>query len=115
MKPYIANLLFAILLISMSLWGYLTSDNPSFTALIPTFAGVILLALTPPMKKENKTIAHIVVVLTLLLIIALIKPLTAAFGRTDNMAIMRVIFMMGWGVVAAGIYIKSFVDARRRK
>ncbi len=114
MKPYIANLVFAVLLIVMSLWGYLTSDNPSFTALIPTFAGAILLALTPSLKKENKTIAHIVVILTVLLIIALIKPLTAAFGRSDNMAIIRVLVMMGWGVVAMGVYVKSFVAARRK-
>lgn len=98
----------------MSLWGYLTSDNPSFTALIPTIAGLILLAMTPSMKKENKIVAHIVVVLTLLLIIALIKPFTAALGRSDNLAIMRVLVMMGWGVVAMIVYVKSFVDARRK-
>ncbi len=114
MKPFIANLIYAILLIAISLWGYFTSDNPSFTAFIPTIAGAILLALTPSMKKENKTVAHIVVVLTLLLIIALIKPLTAAFGRSDNMAVMRVLIMMGWGVVAMIVYIKSFIAASRK-
>lgn len=114
MKPYIANLIYAILLIAISLWGYLTSASPSFTAFIPTIAGIILLALTPSMKNENKTVAHIVVALTLLLIIALIKPLTAAFGRDDTMAIIRVLIMMGWGVVAMGVYVKSFIDARKK-
>jgi hypothetical protein len=115
MKPFVANLVFAILLIAMSLWGYLSSDDPSFTALIPTFAGVILLAMTPSMKKENRIVAHIVVVLTLLLIIALIKPLTAAFARSDNMAIMRVLVMLGWGVLAMIVYVKSFIKSRRKK
>ena len=114
MKPFIANLIYAILLIAISLWGYFTSDNPSFTAFIPTIAGAVLLALTPSMKKENKTIAHIVVVLTLLLIVALVKPLTAAFGRSDSMAITRILIMMGWGVVAMIVYIKSFITARKK-
>jgi len=114
MKPFLANLIYAILLIAISLWGYFTSDNPSFTAFIPTIAGAILLAMTPAMKKENKTVDHIVVVLTLLLIVALIKPLTAAIGRSDDMAMIRVMLMMAWGVVAMIVYIKSFIDVRKK-
>jgi len=114
MKPYVANLINAILLIAISLWGYFTSDNPSFTAFIPTIAGVILLGLTPAMKNENKTVAHVVVVLSFILIIALIKPLTAALGRSDDIALTRILIMLGWGVVAMIIYIKSFIDARKK-
>ena len=36
-----ANLINSLSLISLSLWGYFSSDTPSMTALIPTFIGVI--------------------------------------------------------------------------
>ena len=115
MKPYVVNLIYGILLVLLSLWGYSASENPSATAFIPIGFGVLFLALTPGMKKENKTIAHIVVVLTVLVLGGLVKPLLGALDRTDNMAIARVIVMMIWGVIALAVYIKSFVDARRAK
>lgn len=115
MRPYITNLLYSILLIVLSLWGYLASPSPSFTTFIPTVFGVLFLAMTPIMKRENKTIAHIVVALTLLLVIALVKPLTAAIGRSDTAATVRVAIMLVGGIVAMIIYIKSFVDVRRSR
>lgn len=115
MKPYVANLIYGILLVLLSLWGYMSSETPSVTAFIPTAFGVVLLALTPAMKKGNKAVAHIVVILTLLVLGGLVKPLLGAMGRTDNMAMARVIVMMAWGVVAMVVYIKSFIDARRNR
>jgi FtsH-binding integral membrane protein len=115
MKPYFANLIYGMLLIILSLWGYFVSDSPSATAFIPTGLGALLLIFTPGMKKENKVIAHLVVILTLLIIIALIMPLIGAINRNDTAAIARVVIMMVWGVVAMIIYIKSFVDARSSK
>lgn len=115
MKPYLANLIYGILLVLLSLWGYMSSETPSVTAFIPTAFGVVLLALTPAMKKGNKAVAHIVVIFTLLVLGGLVKPLLGALGRADNMAMARVIVMMAWGVVAMVIYIKSFIDARRNR
>ena len=115
MRPYITNMLYAILLILLSLWGYLASPSPSFTTFIPTVFGVLFLAMTPIMKRENKTISHIVVVLTLLLVIALVKPLTAAIDRSDTAATVRVAIMLVGGIAAMIIYIKSFVDVRRSR
>ncbi|MCF8366875.1 MAG: hypothetical protein K9H16_13895 [Bacteroidales bacterium] len=115
MKPFVVNFIYAILLIALSLWGYMASESPSPTAFIPTAFGVLLLALTPGMKKENKVAAHVVVVLTVLVLGGLVKPLTGALDRADNMAIARIIVMMAWGVIALAVYVKSFVDARRKK
>lgn len=115
MKPYVANLIYGILLVMLSLWGYTASESPSATAFIPTALGVVLLALTPAMKKGNKTVAHIVVVVTVLVLGGLVKPLLGALDRADNMAIARVFLMMAWGVLALIVYIKSFVDARRSR
>jgi len=115
MKPYVANFIYGFLLILFSLTGYVSSANPSPTALIPVFFGLLFLALTLKMKAENKTVAHIVVILTFILIIALVKPLTGAIGRNDSMAVIRVGIMIGWGIIAAFVYIKSFINARRNR
>ena len=113
MKPYLASLLNAIILIAIGLWGYLGSETPSYTALIPVGAGIILILLNKGVMKENKVIAHIAVVLTLLILIALIKPLTAGLERSDNMAVIRVIAMMLSTLFAIRYFVKSFVDARK--
>ena len=68
MKAHVASLINAVLLIVLSSWGYLTSDTPSITALIPTIIGVILLALNKGIKTENKMVAHIAVFLTLIIL-----------------------------------------------
>lgn len=115
MKPYLANLINSIVLIALGLWSYFGSDTASFTALIPVFAGVILLALVKPMKSGNTVVAHIVVTLTFLLLLAFIKPLTGAIDRESQIGILRVVVMMLSSLFAMIIFIKSFIDARRKK
>jgi hypothetical protein len=113
MKPYMANLINGAILVVMGLWGYFASEGASFTALIAPAFGVVFLLCTPMMKKENKVVAHIVVLLTLLIIIALIKPLMGADG--DSMKILRIGTMMFSSVVAMVVFIKSFIDARKAR
>lgn len=113
MKPYLASLINAIVLIGLGLYGYFTSDNPSATAFIPVGAGAVILVLNPIFKKGNKVVAHIVVVLTFLLVIALVKPLTAAISSDATDRIIRVVIMMAFTVLALVVFVKSFIDARR--
>lgn len=115
MKPFQANLLNAGVLIVMGLWGYFSSETPSPTALIPVIFGVIFALATPPFKKENKIVAHIVVLLTFLLIIALVMPFRGAIGRGDTMAMIRVGLMIATSIFAMVIFIKSFIDARKAR
>lgn len=115
MKPYQSNLLNAVVLIVMGLWGYFSSDAPSPTALIPVGFGAIFALATPPFKKENKIVAHIIVLLTFLLIIALIMPLNGAIKRGDTMAIIRVAIMLATSIFALITFIKSFIDARKAR
>jgi len=115
MKPFQANLVNAAVLILLGLWSYLGSETPSPTALIPVGFGVIFALATPPFKKENKVVAHIIVLLTLLIIIALFMPLRGALGRGDTVAAVRVGIMIATSVVAMVIYIKSFIDARKAR
>jgi len=113
MKPYLINLLNAIALILLGGWAYLTSTTPSITALIPVFAGIVLVSITPGFKKGNRVLAHIAVTLTFLILLGLIKPLTGAIGRSDSLGVTRVIVMMATSLAATSIFVKSFIDARR--
>jgi len=114
MKPYIINFLNAIVLISLGSWAYFSSDHPSVTALIPVFAGIILIGITPGFKKGNRVPAHIAVVLTLLILLGFIKPLTGAIGRSDALGIARVSIMIITSFTAMIFFIRSFIDARRK-
>ena len=115
MKPYLINAINASVLIIFGLWGYFGSETPSVTALIPVFAGVILLLMFKGMKNENKVIAHVVVTLTLLVFIALFKPLTGAIARNNTGAVVRVLIMILSNLIALVIYIKSFIEVRRNR
>ena len=77
--------------------------------------GVLLLAMNNGVKKENKVIAHIAVLLTLLIIIGLIKPLTGAMGRGDSAAVARVATMLVLGVLAMVSFVRSFIAARKAR
>ena len=115
MKAHTASLINAILLITLSIWGFSSSETPSNTALIPAIVGAILLGLNPGVKKENKVIAHIAVLLTLVILFGLIKPLMGAIGREDSSAIGRIIVMIISTVLAKVFFVKSFIDARKKR
>jgi len=115
MKPHVASFANAVVLIAVSLWAYLASDNPSATAFIPAAFGALLLGLNPGLKRHNKTIAHIAAGLTLLVLIALVTPLRGAIGRGDTLAIARVSIMMSATAFALSAMVRSFIDARRSR
>ena len=115
MNAHIASLINAISLVGLGAWGYFGSETPSATALIPVVVGVILLACNPGVKKENKVIAHVAVLITLLMFFGLFKPLTGAIGRGDSLAIARVSTMLITTVLAMVFFVKSFIDARKKR
>lgn len=115
MKASNASLINAIILISLSSWGYFSSETPSLTALIPTFVGLLLILCYPGVKKESKVVAHIAVLLTLVILIGLIKPLMGTIGRSDTMAISRISIMIISTTIALFAFVKSFIDARKNR
>lgn len=115
MKPYQINLVTAVILIALGLWGYLASTSPSPTALIPVGFGIVFAAATPVLRKENKAVAHVLVLLTILLTIALIIPLRGALNRDDGVAVVRIGVMLSGCVAAMVVYIRSFIEARRAR
>jgi len=118
MLPHRANLINAFMLIAMGIWGYFdySGAEASNTALIPVGFGLLFLAATPGLVKENKVIAHVVVLFTLVVILMLIaKPLTAALAADRTMAVVRVFLMIATGIFAMISFIKSFRDARKAR
>jgi hypothetical protein len=115
MKAHVASLINSVILIGFGLWAYLGSETPSKTALIPVVFGVVLLSLYKGIKKEDKIVAHVAVLLTLVILAGLAKPLTASIGRGDALAIGRVAVMIISTVVALVFFIKSFIDVRRAR
>ena len=115
MKPFQVNFINGIVLIVMGLWGYFGSEEPSNTALIPVAFGLLFAAVTPPFRMGNRVVAHIVVLLTFLLIIALVVPLLSALSRGSQLSIFRVSLMILSCAFAMTIFIKSFIDARKAK
>ncbi len=112
MNAHTASLINAITLISMGVWGYFGSMTPSPTALIPVFVGVILMVLNNGIKYDNKVIAHIAVVLTFIILIALSKILFKRIDDGNTMAIVRVGLMVVTSLFAMVMFMKSFRDAR---
>ena len=115
MKPYIASLINAMLLVGLGSWAYFTSDNPSITALIPVFVGVVLLAINRGVKREEKIQAHIAVLLTLIILFGLFMPLKGAFGREDSMAIFRIVVMILSSALSMVAFVRSFIAARKKR
>ena len=66
-------------------------------------------------KTQNKVIAHVAVLLTLVVLVALFMPLRGAIGRSDIAATVRVALMMVTSALSMGYFIKSFIDARKEK
>jgi len=108
MNAYTANLLNAVTLILFSIWAYLGSINPSMTAFIPFIFGIILLSLNNGVQYKVISQIRVAAVLTLLVFLALIKPLDGAIGRDDNMAIFRVCIMLVTSFLSLIYFIKNY-------
>ena len=115
MKAHTASLINAATLIVCSIWAYASIGGSSFTALIPGAFGVALLVCYRGVKAENKVIAHIAVLVTLVVLIALFMPLSSALSTGSLWATLRAVAMMATSILAIVYFIKSFRDARRAR
>ena len=115
MKTHVASLINAIILIVFGAWGYFGSDTPSITALIPVIFGIVILALNRGIRNENKVLAHIAVLLTIVILAGLARPLMGAIERADSGAVTRILIMFLSTIQAIILFVKSFIDARKAK
>ena len=115
-----ANLINSISLIVVSLWGYFVvnanANEWEWTPLIPVVFGFILFLCDKGLKNEDKVIAHIAVVVTLVAIISLVvKPLQPALADKDWEGVFRISIMILTGLLAMITFVKSFIKARTKK
>ena len=108
-----ANLLNSIVLIAVGGWGYFDGDGKSLTALIPVIFGVVLLLCYSGIKKQNKVIAHIAVLVTFICLLGLFMPLNGAIERGNDTAVVRVSAMIVSSLTALVFFIKSFIENRK--
>jgi hypothetical protein len=123
MKTEQSNLLNSLTLITVGLWGYFyvsdyaLSAITSFehwTALIPVVFGFVLLLCHKGIKNNSKLVAHIAVVVTLLIFIALVGkrlPISIEQGGTG---LFRVIAMSLTSLIALIVFIRSFFSNRKK-
>ena len=109
------NLVNSIALISMSAWGYI--DTNSFTALIPAAFGVVLLILGTMLTNEKlvKISAHLVVLFTLLILLALVIQVLPGVLDRGGIGLIRVILMISTSLIAMIVFVKSFIDNRKSR
>ena len=120
MKTHQANFINSLALVLMPIWAYFTfestpgKDSLSLTAFIPLFFGFILLLCQNGIKKENKMIAHIAVLVTFIAFIGLFMPLKSAISDGRVLSIIRVVVMLLTGFIAMFSFVKSFIQARQK-
>ena len=108
-----ANLINSLSLIVFGLWGYI--DSSSMTALIPVGIGLTLGAFTNGIKNGNKIIAHIAVLGTLIILVALIGMRLPKSIDQGGVGLFRVIAMISTSLLAMTVFIKNFIKNRKSK
>ena len=113
MNSYKANLINSSTLIIIGLWGYFESS--SVTALIPVVFGVILILCSKGVKSQNKLIAHIAVLLTLIILLSLVGMRLPKSIESGGLGLLRVFSMIVTSTLAMIFFVKSFIDSRKNR
>jgi hypothetical protein len=114
------NLINALTLVIVGLWGFIDVNTPSletgisWTALIPVFFGAVFLLCQKGIKNDSKIIAHIAVVLTLLILIALVGKRLPISIENGGIGLFRVALMSLTSLLAFIIFIRSFIENRKK-
>jgi hypothetical protein len=117
------NLFNALILVIVGLWGYIDVSNYLFTtiisfehwtALIPVLFGTVLLLCNKGIKNNSKAIAHIAVVVTLLIFIALVGKRLPISIEQQGPGLIRVLAMSLSSLVALVIFIRNFIENRKK-
>lgn len=96
----------AIVLIILGVYGYFVSG--SATALIAPAIGVVLFLLSFPVKKDNKTAAHIGVALTL---ISTVMFFFIGLKRSNLIVLVMAVFTL----LALVFYIMDFMKRKKER
>ena len=123
MKTEQSNLLNSLTLITIGLWGYfdvsdynlsIISSFEHWTALIPVVFGFVLLLCHKGVKNNSKLVAHIAVVVTLLIFIALVGKRLPISIDLGGAGLFRVIVMSLTSLMALIVFIRSFISNKKK-
>jgi len=123
MKTEQSNLLNSLTLITVGLWGYFDVSDydlsvitsfEHWTALIPVVFGFVLLLCHKGVKNNSKLVAHIAVVVTLLIFIALVGKRLPISIEQGGAGLFRVIAMSLTSFLAMITFVKSFTANRKK-
>ena len=123
MKTEQSNLLNSLTLITIGLWGYfdvsdynlsIITSFEHWTALIPVVFGFVLLLCHKGVKNNSKLVAHIAVVVTLLIFIALVGKRLPISIEQGGAGLFRVIAMSLTSFLAMITFVKSFIANRKK-
>ncbi|MDC1491876.1 hypothetical protein N8376_00785 [Flavobacteriaceae bacterium] len=113
MNSFIANIINSLSLIFVGFWVYLNTG--SIAVLITVSFGIILLLCSNGIKKENKVIAHIAVLLTLVIFIALFAITFFDTPNLEGIVLSGVIIMILTSIVSMVSFIKSFIANKKSR
>ena len=108
-----ANIINSICLIVIGLWGYFEVSSP--TALIPVGFGAVLILCTSGVKNQNKVVAHIAVLLTFIILVALAGMRLPKSIEKGGLGLVRVLLMIGTSLLSMGYFVSSFIAARKAR
>ncbi|MEM1289038.1 MAG: hypothetical protein AAGH60_11860 [Pseudomonadota bacterium] len=108
-----ASLINAAILLIGGGFAYVFPTGNAWSAVWPATAGMVLLICHAGVQAENKVVAHIAVVLTLVVFVGLLPQLQTAFLARDLINTTRLVIMELSTLVALIFFIKSFRDARK--
>ena len=115
MKVYLVSMMNAFILMTLGLWGYLGSETQSPIALLPVFAGALLISLIKGLRYGSKSMAHISIVVTFLILVAMVLPLISAIKNSDSATIYRIGFMSTSCAVTIGFFVSRFIKVRKKR
>jgi Ca2+/Na+ antiporter len=96
----------AVVLIVLGIYGYFLTGSE--TALIAPAIGIVLFLLSLPAKKDNKTAAHIGVILTLA---STIMFFVVGFKRSNLIVLTMAIFTL----LALVFYVMDFMKRKKER
>ena len=114
-KPGTVNLFYSLILVAIGLTGfilsYLETGDMQFTALIPFLFGIVLLLLTRGISRQNKSISHIAVLLTLFLAVFTLIMFITNLGNGFIISRKGIIFslIIIFSFIVLTIYVIRFI------
>ena len=115
MNPTRANSINGLILVLLGFFTYLTSLNPIAIGLIPPIAGIVFIATTPLLKKNQPWLYFFIIGLNILLLGLLSQQFVEALGNDSEIRFLsRLGTMLFSCLVSSVVFIKYYLENRWR-